>query len=331
LVSRPALRRADLDFLKRETIADIAEACDHDSVLASRHFRRFALGRHPYGRAVVGNARSVRAVTRRDVVAHHARHFVQDNLIVGAAGAVTADRFLKLVDEHLGGVPAGRAPRERVSPPRMKRGRRLLIVDKPERTQTQVIIGTLGVRAHERDFFPFVVGNTVFGGTFTARLMNEIRSKRGWSYGTGSRLSKDRQRDLWSMWAFPAAADAPECIALQLEMLEALLDRGITHKELAFARRYLVKSHAFDIDTAAKRLGLFIDAELLSLRRSFYLNFEERVRSVTRDSVNASLRRRLSRRDLAIAMVATAAEIRPRVADLPGIERVTTVPYRAAL
>jgi zinc protease len=327
ILTRPALRAADLRFVKRETVAEIAEICDNDNALAARHFRRFALAGHPYGRPVIGEKSSIDSIRLEDVRQHYARHYVARNRIVSAAGAVTADKLLKIVDGHLDKVAAGTRPDLRMPPPRFKRGRRVLVVDKPERTQTQILIGTLGARARDPDLIPLLVGNTVFGGTFTARLMKEIRSRRGWSYGTGSRFSKDRQRDLWSMWSFPAARDAAACIKLQMSMLEKLVDRGISERELRFARRYLIKSYAFDIDTPAKRVGQRLDVELYGLRPDFYSGFVDRIREVTRDQVNASLRARLSKRDLAVVLVATAAELRDQLASLPGIVSVKTIPY----
>ena len=85
----------------------------------------------------------------------------------------------------------------------MRAGRRLLVVDKPERTQTQILVGTLGTSPHDDDHVPLVVGNAVFGGTFTSRLMKEIRSKRGWSYGASARAGIERQRQSWVLWTFP--------------------------------------------------------------------------------------------------------------------------------
>jgi len=329
LLRAPAWRAGDLELVKRETVAEIIEACDDDHALSARHFRRYAFGAHPYGRPVSGTPSSVRSIERGDAIRHWSRHFVKPNLIVGASGAISAERLGRLVDEHLGGVADGKAPRDRVPATRIMPGRRVLVVDKPERTQTQILIGTLGARAGDPDYFALAVGNTVFGGTFTSRLMREIRSKRGWSYGASSRIAQDRQRDLWWMWAFPAARDAVPCIRLELSLLEKLLDRGISENELRFAKRFLTKSHAFDIDTPVKRLMQSIDVELFGLPRDFYLRFVERIQSVTRSEANEALARRLSAKDLAIVLVATADQLKDQLADLPGVKRVDTVAFDA--
>jgi len=327
LLCRPAWRKSDLDFIKRVTVADIVEMRDNDQMLAARHFRRFALSGHPYGRTVLGTIASVKAIKRKDVIRHYNEHYLARNLIIGVAGALNEACLRELLDTHFTRLSSAEPLADSLTAPRLSPGRRLLVVDKPARTQTQIVIGTLGASARDRDYFPLLVGNTVFGGTFTARLMNEIRSKRGWSYGASSRLSYDRQRDLWSMWAFPAVRDAVACIELQLSLLERLVDSGITHNELDFAKKYLIKSHAFDIDTAVKRVSLAVDTVLFKLPREFHSRFEQQIGAVKRNQVNEALKRRLSKRNLAITMVATHEDIRKQIEALPGIKSVSVIPY----
>lgn len=327
LICRPAWRTTDLDFVKRETVADIVEMRDNDQMLAARHFRRFALAGHPYGRTVLGTIASVRTIKRKDVVRHYEAHYLARNLIIGAAGAVSETDLRELLETHFTRLSPATPPAERLKAPRFLPGRRLLVVDKPARTQTQIVIGTLGASARDRDYFPLLVGNTAFGGTFTARLMKEIRSKRGWSYGASSRLSYDRQRDLWSMWASPAIRDAAPCIALQLTLLEKLIDLGITRNELDFAKKYLTKSHAFDIDTAVKRVSLAVDTALFRLPSEFYSRFVQQIGAVKRDQVNQALKKRISKLNLAIVMVATYEDIRAQLESLPGIKSISVIPF----
>jgi zinc protease len=329
LLLNPAWRTADLEQLKRETVAEIVEMRDDDYTLAARHFRRFTFGKHPYGRSSVGTISSVQRIKRPDIVAHYQRHFLRQNLIIGAAGAVSAEAIGRLVDRYLGGLPSGRPPREHVPEPRLLPGRRVLIVDKPERTQTQILIGTLGARAGDSDYFALALGNTVFGGSFTARLMREVRSKRGWSYGASSRLSQDRQRDLWWMWAFPSVRDAVSCIGLEMSLLEQLVERSVSERELTFAKRFLTNGYALEIDTPVKRLSQAVEVELYNLPADYYLKFVERVRKVNRAQVGAALAKRLSTQNLAIVLVASADSVKEQLAQLPGIEGVEIIPFDA--
>ncbi|MFW6085806.1 MAG: M16 family metallopeptidase [Myxococcota bacterium] len=327
LVLDPSFRAKDLAYLKRETLSDLVAMRDNDRALGGRSFRRHLFGDHPYGRSIAGRRASVRAIKRADVVQHHRDHVVGPNMVIGAAGDVTRAELEALVDRHFSRVPKRKAPRDRVGAPKIPRGRRVLIVDKPERTQTQLFIGTLGSRVDDPWLYPLTVANTAFGGTFTARLMNEVRSKRGWSYGAYSRLGEERQRDAWYMWTFPAAKDAAACAQLELELLDQLLDDGLGAGEIKFAKNHLVHGHCFEIDTAAKRLEARMDCEVYGLPPDHWRQFTKRVRQVKRAEANEALKKRLSARDLAIVVVATAKDVRKDFEALPGVTSVEVVPY----
>ena len=326
LTQAPAFRASDLARAKRETIAELVGMVDDDRALAARHFRGFALGKHPYGRPVAGNPQSVRALTREAVRAHHEKHFVRNNLIVSMSGDIHAERAQQLVATHLQ-LPAGRVPKTEAPPTTIARGRRLLIVDKPERTQTQIIVGTLGTHVQDPDHTALQVANVVFGGLFTSRLTHEVRSVRGLSYGASSNLGHDRERELWTMWTFPAAKDAHKCLELQLRLYDDWIKNGIKPSELRRAKDFLVKSHAFEIDTAQKRLDQRVEAELFGLPKDYFDGFVSRVQKVTRKEANAALQTRLSRRDLALVVVATAKELRKELSALPGLDDLKVVPF----
>ena len=309
IVARPGFAGDEHERLQRETNAELIEARDHDRALMRRWFRRKFYADHPYGRSTTGTSASIQRICGDSVRQHHRRTFVRDNLVFAFSGDVDEERARNIAGRISSALPRGAAPSYSVTELTRPSGRHLVIVDKPERTQTQILIGCLGTHPRDEDHVPLVVANTVFGGTFTARLMNEVRSKRGWSYGAYSALPYDRRRRAFTMWTFPKAEDAAPCIKLQLEMLRKLLKEGISKKELQRAQRYLIRSHAFALDTASKRVGLKLDAALYDLPRDYYGAYVERVRQVTLEQANSALLRRLSADDLMITVVGTAAQI----------------------
>jgi zinc protease len=327
LLERPSFRPVDVRKVQREMIADLVAACDDDRTLVGRHFRHYAYGRHPFARPRSGTRESLRRITREDVVQHHARHIAGKNLLVGVWGDFEPGALERLLDRTLGRLPRGKAQHMRVPDPQSQSGLRVLVVDKPERTQTQILIGTLGTSAHDRDHVPIVVGNTAFGGLFTSRLNNEVRVKRGLSYGASSNFTLSRTRDLWAMHTFPAAKDARACIGLQLDLYDKWIARGLSERELAATQRYLQKSHAFEIDTPAKRLDQRLDIELLDWPKTHHSRFLDRVRATTRDDVASALQRRMSRTDLTVTLVATAKELVPQLEKLPRVSRIDVVPF----
>ena len=272
LLATPTFPEDELERLKRETVAELIEAKDSDRSLAQKAFQRTLFAGHPYGRSAAGTTASVASITRDDARASWARAFVRGNVVLGFAGDVTAERANALAEKLVAKLPAGDALPDGVPEPAPPHGRRLLFVDKPERSQTQILIGALGTSPHDPDHTAFGVANAIFGGTFTSRLMRAVRSERGWSYGAYSRLAIDRRRQAFSMWTFPGAADAAACIALQLELLEGYVRDGMKPEELEFIKQYLTRSYAFEIDTAQKRLHSYANSVLLPPAGSVFVS-----------------------------------------------------------
>lgn len=326
----PALRANDLARQKRKNAAELVELRDHDRALAARAFRRHLFGDHAYGRPVSGTLDTVGAFTRAEVEEHYARLVCARNLLVGVAGDVTLDDVVPVLERQLGALAEGASPRVEVGPPEVARGRRVLVVDKPQRTQTQVYIGTLGARLAEPGYHALLVANTGFGGTFTSRLVQQVRVERGWSYGAGSKLGADREREAWTVWTHPAADQVLDCLRLELELIDAWVARGLSDEEVARSKDYLVKSHAFDLETAEKRLEPQLETVLYDLPADFYPRYVEHVSAVSPEDAAAAVRERIAKDDLSIALVATATDaLLEGLAALPGVREVERVPFDA--
>jgi zinc protease len=328
VLSRPSLDELELGKLQRETLAELVEARENDRELGQRWFRRKLFEGHPYTRSVSGTASSIPAITASDVRGHYEASVTAANLVFAFAGDIEADRARAIASRIVEALPKGEPRADMLREPTLLPGRRLVVVDKPERTQTQILIGCLGTHAHDADHVALHVGNTIFGGTFTARLMREVRSKRGWSYGAYSSLPYDRRRRGFSLWTFPKASDAAQCIALELSLLEKWWEDGVTPRELAWAQRYLVRSHAFAIDTASKRVGQALDETLYDLPEGYHRDYLDRVRAVTREEVNAAIRARITPEDLVISVVGTAKDILDPVREaIARVASVDVVPF----
>jgi zinc protease len=113
-----------------------------------------------------------------------------------------------------------------------------------------------------------------------------------------------------------------------LDLLERFVDKGITKKELAWAKRYLVRSHAFALDTASKRVGLLLDEVMYGLPDGYYRDYTKHVEAVTLEQVNAAIARRLNPRNLVFAVVGTASQIFDEVRGaIPELADAQVVPF----
>lgn len=328
ILGQPTFAEDEIARLRRESAAELVEARDSDRSLANVAFRRALFAGHPYSRSAAGRVSTVGEITRDDVLAAYRRHLVRGDVVLGFAGAIAEEEAKQFGGEIVATIAEGPRTTERPPEPPVIPGRRLVFVDKPERTQTQTIVGTLGTFPHDEDHVALVTATAVLGGTFTSRMMREIRSKRGWSYGTGARLSIERRRHAFTMSAQPGIADCAPCVELELQLLEDFVENGITAEELDFIKSYLVRSYAFEVDTAPKRLGQAMETELLDLPADYHTHYVQHVEAVTLSRANAAAKRRLSTKDLVVIVVGTAEETLEAVkAKIPDLGATEVVPF----
>lgn len=325
MLSEPAFEPDEVAKVRREMTAELEAARDDDGTLARIAFRRLVFADHPLGHGAAGTRASLERVTAEDVRAHFERHYTRENLLVGASGDVTADRLAALLDGALASLPAGPGNDWGALPPVSGvTGRHVTLVDKPDRSQTQILVGHRSVDAADPDFLALSLATAAFGGTFTARLMQEVRVKRGLSYGAYARLSAERVGGWYALSAAPAMEEAVDTLDLLLSEYARFVDEGLSDDEIEFARGYAINAFPFSVETPAMRAAQRVRSRLLGRPDSFLDDYLDRIGALSCDEVRAAVRRRLTPNDLTAVMVCTADPIREAAAALG---QLTVVPY----
>ncbi|HVZ72564.1 MAG TPA: pitrilysin family protein [Polyangia bacterium] len=312
---RPTFAPAELARTKRELVAQLEELRTDDHALCGRYFARNVYGDHPYGHPPEGLAAAIEATTPAEVAAHFKRHFVGRNLIVAASGDVDAADFGARLARAWKGMRDLAAPG--VDPLELRapvppKGWRIQLVDKPERQQAQVMFGHPVVPASDPDYLPLELGLAAFGGHgMTATLMDEVRTKRGLAYGAYMSMSERRAAGAVSGWVFSGTDKTVATLKLSLKLYVALMDKGLTTERIEAFRKFLIGSHAADMDAPAHRLDARVTAEIAGLPADWVDTYAARLGAIKPAAVNAALKRHVHARDLAITMVATASVMKP--------------------
>jgi zinc protease len=190
-----------------------------------------------------------------------------------------------------------------------------VLVDKPERSQSQIAIGHLGPPEAAADPALMVV-EAAFGGMFTSRLMQAIRVERGWSYGAECVVAPTRGASWTRIHLAPPVEVTPDAVALTLSMFEDVAARGITDDELVQAKSYLVGSLPFQQATARQRVTRALRHHIYGWTPQQLATLPTQLAAVTADQARDAAARWLRPDDALIAVVATADEMVPRLAAL---------------
>ncbi|MGH7280550.1 MAG: M16 family metallopeptidase, partial [Polyangiaceae bacterium] len=150
----------------------------------------------------------------------------------------------------------------------------------------------------------------------------------GWSYGASSRLDLGRKRQWFYAHTFPKSDDAAPCIALELDLLEKWAKKGITPREHAFIKKFLVRGYAFEVDTASKRVQMAEDIAVFDWPADHHTAFVAKTKASELDAVNAAIAHRIEPADLAVVVVGTASQISSKVqAAIPGLASTEVISF----
>jgi len=323
----PAFTDEEIALCKDEMLSELALMREEDRDLGETFFRRALWGDSPYGRPAEGTAISLPALTRADVVARWREGMTASRLLAGAAGDLDLEQLSRLLEKHLGKLPEGTPAAKVESTPRPLRGVEVLLVDKPERTQTQILLGRTAGGPRDADYLPFMIANHAFGGMFTSRFMQEVRVKRGWSYGAYTRLETMPSASTIAAWTFPSNDDTLPAIRLLMDLMASFAKDGISETELLAGKSHLVNAMAFDLETPEAQLARRMHEMLLGLPDDWTPRYLEAVGAATVDRANAAARSVLADKPLNLTLVCTADRFIEELAKFPEVTRIDVVPF----
>jgi zinc protease len=310
---RPRFDPAEFAAAKSQLVAELVSARDDDDWLASDAISRYLYRGTPHGRPTTGTPESLAKVTVANCQALHTASVLQGQVRVGFAGPLDLASAEALVAASIGPLPKGKvAPLPPPAP--ATEGRRLLVIDKPRRTQAQVQLALQTVGVRHPDFLPLVVANAMLGGAFTSRLNNEIREQRGWSYGVGSALQGGPDQTAWTIQLAPGNAVAVPAVDLAVQIAGEMQRYGLTAKELQFTKDFLIGSQQLALETAERELAQRMRGLELGLPEDEVDRFAERIRAVTVSDIQKALKRHVKPENLVAVVVGSAADLREKLA-----------------
>jgi zinc protease len=306
---------------KDEALGMIASQKDDPETVADQALGPFLLGSSPLAHPTIGWEASVGGLTREDVTAFHARHVRPDNAMLAVVGDVEPHAVLAALEKAFAEWKAGgQKTGDAYTPVPQARGRSVLIVNKPEVTQTQIRLACMGVPRNHPDYYPITVANTILGAGFTSRLVNEIRVTQGLTYDISSRFGMFRNAGTFRVSTFTKNESIRKTIDETLKVVKTLLAGGPSDEELAKAKRYLTGQFPLGLQAPDALAAQLLDIEFYGLDPKFVETFDDRVNAVTMVDCRRALKSYFCVDDLRILVVSNPEVARKALEGLGPIE-----------
>ncbi len=311
MLQKPTFPQSEVDKLLKQRVDEIRAMKDSPSQVIPYYYNGFLYGQHPYGRPQSGDERSVPSITRDDIVKFFEQNYVPGNMVISVAGDFATVDMEKLLAAQLGAAPKKDAPAFRLNAPAEATGRRLLLVDKPDATQTFFRIGNLGITRTNPDRVALELVNMLFGGRFTSMLNSALRINSGLTYGANSNFERRRERGPFYIASYTRNATTEKAMDMALDILKELHEKGPTEEQLRSTKAYLLGQYGPRIETTDQLAGLMADFEVFGLVPSEVDEYAARLDSVTMADVRRVIKQYYPLDNLVFAVIGKAGEIAP--------------------
>lgn len=300
-LTEPAFDQPSIDRVRGQILSIIASRATSPDDIAQETMRKISFGDHPYGSSDMGTAETVNGLTRDDVLAAKAATMTRDLVYVSAVGDITPEALGRMIDDLLGGLPEKGADLPGRAAETFPGTTTVVDFDTP---QASILFGQPGMTLDDPDYYAlFVLNQIIGGGGFSARLMDEVREKRGLTYGVSTDLMVMDLGEAWMGSLASSNQKAAEAIGVIREVWADVAQNGVTKAELDAAKTYMTGSYPLRFDGNANIASILVGMQMEGFPIDYPANRNARIDAVTLDDVNRVAREQMKPEVLTFVVV----------------------------
>lgn len=308
VVRNPTFAAEELDREKTQTLNGLRVQLSQPGPVASLAAARAVYGDAPYALPGSGTPTTIPTLTPQDLTAFHRTRYRPSQATLVFSGDITPDAAYALAEQAFGDwrEPAGAAAAAS-DPAGQPVAPRVIVIDQPGAGQAAVVTALRGIARTDEDYFPLLVGNTLLGGGFSARLNQEIRIKRGLSYGASSSLNVRQDEGILTASAQTRNDAVPEVADLMLAEIARLSGSAPTEADLAPRKATLIGGFGRQLETVDGLGGLVANLALYGLPISNLATYADDVNGVSPAAVQAAAAEHLPASNASLVIVGDAS------------------------
>jgi zinc protease len=306
----PSFPESELERLRAERVADLAQLRAEPRGLADVYFSRFLYNEESrFARLAGGDEKSVLRLTRDEIVEFHSQYFRPNATALMVVGDITVEAALAFANANFGDW-SGEAPPVKEPLDRARfTDARVHVIAKADAPQSELRVGHVAVPREHPDYFPLVVMNAILGGLFSSRINLNLREAHAYTYGAHSAFDWRRAASPFEVSTAvetPVTADALREALLEISRMR---DEPVTDAELSLATSYLDGVFPIRFETTAAVAGGLANVEIFRLASNYFDTYRENVRAVTSADVQRVARQHLDPSRLQIIVVGDPEKI----------------------
>ena len=283
-LTQPRFDAQAIERVRGQVLQNIASSAKDPGTIASDLLSQAAFGDHPYGSSGDGTADTVQALTRDDLLDAYHGALARDRIYVAAAGDISATDLGLMLDKLLGDLPATGAPQPADVALTAKGDVTQQSFPGPQST---ISFYQGGIQFEDPDYFAATILNEILGGNgFSSRLMNEVREKRGLTYGIDTSLAAYEHAELLAGSVATSNEKATETMQVIRDVWADVAKNGVTQKEVDDTKTYLTGAYPLRFDGNKRIASILVGMQMLGLPVTYPAERNAKVDAVTLEDVN---------------------------------------------
>jgi zinc protease len=305
----PIFPQSEVDKLLAQSLDGVRAAKDEARSVLGTYYDAYLFNGNGYGRTSDGDEISLTKIHRDAIVKFYETYYAPGNIILAVAGDFQTADMKKKLEEVFGGWPSKpvTAVKIPVLPP--VKGKKLLLVDKPDATQTYFAIGNVATAAGDPDRVAIRLVNTIFGGRFTSLLNEALRVESGLTYGAISAFDPRKAPGPFGIYSYTKNESTAQAIDMALQVLQKLHKQGITADELASAKSYIKGQFPPSIETSKQLAQIIAINEFYGLDDSEINDLEKRLDAVTPAIAQQVIQKHFPSEHLVFTLIGKSSDI----------------------
>jgi len=299
----PSFPQNEFERIRKDRLTNLLQLKDRPTAIANQAYAAILYGaNHPYGRQLIGTEASVQALSTSDLQGFYRSNFVPNNATLIIVGDVNPAQIEAKMASLFAGWQRGTVTPVTYPEPPKSGVTTVYLVDKPGATQSSFRIGSIGVPRSTRDYFALSVLNTILGGSFTSRLMQNLRETHGYTYGARSVFDMRKSAGPFTASAEIVRDKTDSALVEFMKELNAIRE-SVPAEELQKAKRYMQLGLPGEFETTQQIAAALVPIALYDLPLDYYNTYVQNVEQITAAEIQRVARQYLNPSSLAIVIV----------------------------
>ena len=317
----PSFSEDELEKLKKQTISGLAASKDDPNSIASNVRKALVFGKtHPYGELMTEE--KVGKITVDDCRSYYSTYFKPNISYLAIVGDINMEEAKKIAQQYFGEWEPGDVPSFQYEQPEPPEKTLVALVDRPNSVQSVIRISyPVDLNPGSQYAIPSSVMNHILGGSFSSRLMQNLREDKAFTYGARSSLSSDKLVGSFSASASVRNEVTDSAIYEFLYELKRIENEEVTEEDLNASKAYMTGSFARSLESPQTIARFALNTAIYGLPEDYYANYLKNLNAVSTDYIQQMANKYIQHDGAYIVVVGKASEI------AEGLEKFGEVQY----